>query len=165
MGFFVEVRCIETDERFEFSDYSTITYYRFGDEPIRVPQGPAWCYDCKRIQMAEAFPQYIALRELGIDAARRDPNSEIAFILGCMDGSEDQARELKALKNFLQDRTTGPKCLTCFSERIQIIPDHGNVFLPDGKHYAISNCGFADFAMGFEFELDNNGNKKGRTKR
>lgn len=164
MGFFLEIRCIETGETFEFSDYSTITYHRPGRESIRVPQGPAWCHSCNRIQMAEVFPQYIASQERGIEAARREPNSEIAFILGFEDGIEARALELMELKQFLRNRTAGPKCLTCFSERIQIMPDQDEVLLPDGRRYAIVNCGFADFAIGVEFELDNSGNKIVRTR-
>ena len=165
MGFFIEVRCIETGETFEFSDYSTITYHRCGYEPVRVPQGPAWCYDCHRIRMAEVFPQYIALRERDLDAARRDPDSEIAFILGGDEKIDVHARELTQLKACLQNRTSGPRCLTCFSEHIQIMPDRGAVLLPDGKHYAVGNCGFADFVLDIEFEIDINGNKICRTKR
>lgn len=159
MGFFVEARCIETGETFSFLDHSTITYYRFEGESIRVPQGPAWCYDCNRIPMAETSPQYIASREAGINAARQDPNSEIAFILDYPSGIENHAAELKTLITHLRPRTNGPRCLTCFSEHILEIPDEGIVRLPDGRHYTIGNCGFADSTCGIDMELDVNGNE------
>ena len=159
MGFFIEVRCIETGEAFDFLDHSTITYRLFEGESIRVPQGPGWCYDCKRIQMAETFPQHIAAREANINAARHDPNSEIAFILGDAEGIETHSAELKKLVAHLRTRTAGPRCLTCFSEHIQVLPEEGIVLLPDGKHYTIGNCGLGDATHGTEMELDVNGNE------
>lgn len=165
MGFFVEVRCIETGETFNFLDHSTITYYRFNDESIRVPQGPAWCHNCHRVQMAETYPQHIAARQAFISAARNDPNSDIAFILGYPSGLETHAAELETLMAHLKSRTAGPKCLTCFSEHIQVLPDEGIVLLPDGKHYTIANCGLGDSTYQIELELDVNGNEICKTKR
>ena len=164
MGFFIEVRCIETGETFDFLDHLTITYHRFDGESIRVPQGPAWCYGCNCIRLAETFPQYIAACEADINAARNDPNSDIAFILGDAQGIENHAAELKTLMTHLRTRTAGPKCLTCFSEYIQVLPDEGIALLPDGRHYTFANCGFADATYGIEMELDVNGNEIRRTK-
>ena len=164
MGF-VEIQCVETGETLEFSDYSTITYHRLNDEPIRVPQGPAWCYNCQRIQIAEVFPQHIASIALSIETASRDPDSDAAFICGGSDGIKTLALELQRLKEFLSNRTTGPKCLTCFSDRIQIIPDQGEVRLPNGKHYTLGNCGFASCGLVVEFQIDVNGDKIRRTRR
>lgn len=165
MVFFVEVRCIETGGTFHFLDHSTITYHRFEGESIRAPQGPAWCYNCRRIQMAETFPQYIAAREADIDAARNDPNSEIAFILGYPHGIDTHAAELEKLMAHFRTRTAGPKCLTCFSEHIQVLPDEGIVLLPDGRHYTVGHCGLGDAIYGIEMELDVNGNELRRTRR
>ena len=165
MGFFIEVRCLETNETFQFSDFATITYCRIDNSPIRVPQGPAWCNVCNRIQMAEVFPQFITLQERYIEAAKLDPTSESAFIVGERESMEALEIELRELKAYLRKRTAGPKCLTCFSERIQIIPDQSDALLPDGKHYVMGNCGFADFVVGIEFQIDNRGNKIHATKR
>ncbi len=79
--------------------------------------------------MAETFPQYIAAREADIDAARNDPNSEIAFILGYPHGIDTHTAELETLIAHFRTRTAGPKCLTCFSEHIQVLPDEGIVLL------------------------------------
>lgn len=115
--------------------------------------------------MAETFPQYIAAREADIDAARNDPNSEIAFILGYPHGIDTHAAELEKLMAHFRTRTAGPKCLTCFSEHIQVLPDEGIVLLPDGRHYTIGNCGLGDAIYGIEMELDVNGNEIRRTRR
>ena len=104
MDFFIEVRCLETNETFQFSDFATITYCRIDNSPIRVPQGPAWCNVCNRIQMAEVFPQFITLQERYIEAAKLDPTSESAFIVGERESMEALEIELRELKAYLRKR-------------------------------------------------------------
>ena len=80
-------------------------------------------------------------------------------------GLKTHVAELDTLMAHLRSRTAGPKCLTCFSEHIQVLPDEGIVLLPDGKHYTIANCGLGDSTYQIELELDVNGNEIRRTKR